>query len=1390
MRDLEFFFPHHESLPTERTLALVKPDGIARGRIDGRTLEEFVESQVADAGIIIVAKKCLPLTKEQAGVLCRNFKDKKDFNGAVGVLMTEPGVVAMLLEGPGVVGRWKLFCGPTNSGLARERAPTTLRACWGTDSTSNAVHASDSIADAEDEIRAIFPPGTLKVQRTLCMVKPDALADLLSIQMAIKSAGFTILKQKQIVLTIDRAKEFYRDSLELPSFLELVQDTCAGPVCVMVLCRLEAVTVWKQLMGPETRRDAQKQMPNSIRARYGGTGFRNAVHGSDRPKNAIREVRFFFPELGADPMPDENEVRDFLFRKSAQPSMDLKNVEATSDFSADPTLQHLLSKGLMAMCKVQPKGLSAVKWLSRWLAENHPDAIRAAEEAKFAPPSRSRRFIEYGVNDEGMTFSVEAPPAAQKGESPQAEEARKKAAEALEAALDMEDLTPDLEIPPYVIFVIGGPGAGKRTQCVRLTQGFNFVYLNLGSLLQDEVAAETELGTEIYQHMQNGTSVPDSVTLQLLKQAMAKRQDTNRFLIDGFPRSLEQAKRFEQSVGCVAFLLYLEASPDILKARVGGRATKAPGKVDDTPATIDKRLKIFEDQTLNMVRYYEPIGKVRKVDAAKSIDEVFEDAKRSFCCRFTYVLGPPGTPVKKVAENLAQQYSYVAIDFMDLLERHAQTNPKEAAQLKTAFAKGKPVQASTACPLVLEEIEHHKRLGVHNFVISGFPQSLKQAEFLEYRIPCVPKSVLLDFGIKDSEDMAAILGSGSRIFDVGSTVGAFYVESGEMQEMLPKLSGLVRVPCSLAQLVSIGHGDASPAGFEKQLVDMTWAALREKVMPSVSLVLGPPCSGTSTLAKMLADLTPNTQAVDCAQLLSKEMDRKTDMGIEMLSMQENNGKVPLSMTLFLLKGIINFTCSDSIILENCPMKADQIAQLEEEFRIDRVYYISGSDKALAAWKEEYSKKSSAQSQEHDNFGSLTFVEHMENLEPLVRYFSRRGRLDRFEVSKTPEPPKLKHEIEQCTQPQFAIVQGLSFISTPERAKELASAYGSSRALSTEFIVDWAKTSLQRTVDPAQPDQFISALQKYAAGNSGSLLVLDRYPKTAEDAAQFLTQFGEPKVIVNLDEDENLQTEWDDFYAEDDSFDTETIPDLIAGQRTVLNDTMKLFAEQCPSRLMPVEAGTPSEEVIDGVRRRLLPRVYVILAPSGLKDFSGKLVEAICTSKRGAKRVKFTAVDSEKLFVRGCHSAKIEDELLKASLTAKAPDSLTAKLWSQLYSEAFSNSPNPMGNFLIFNFPSPSATQSGPGPAIRDQFHVLESISQFMGILCVKLGESAFAEFCSEEAEALDKYTAFSEEVTEQIAMQFPGNKICDVEIEEAKNTQDAVKKVVSSFVAFQEKLEA
>ena len=100
-----------------------------------------------------------------------------------------------------------------------------------------------------------------------------------------------------------------------------------------------------------------------------------------------------------------------------------------------------------------------------------------------------------------------------------------------------------------VVFVLGGPGSGKGTQCARLVAEFGWTHLSAGDLLRAEVARGTELGRELDRMMREGVIVPLDTTMRLLREAMlAADSSTPGFLIDGFPREIDQAVAFEDQV--------------------------------------------------------------------------------------------------------------------------------------------------------------------------------------------------------------------------------------------------------------------------------------------------------------------------------------------------------------------------------------------------------------------------------------------------------------------------------------------------------------------------------------------------------------------------------------------------------------------------------------------------------------------------------------------------------------------------------------------------------------------------------------------------------------------------------------------------------------------------
>lgn len=192
-----------------------------------------------------------------------------------------------------------------------------------------------------------------------------------------------------------------------------------------------------------------------------------------------------------------------------------------------------------------------------------------------------------------------------------------------------------------VVFVLGGPGAGKGTQCARLVAHHGFTHLSAGDLLRAEQDRPgSQFGDLIRDHIKNGLIVSMEVTVQLLENAMGEAlarsgSAKGRFLIDGFPRKMDQAIRFEEAVCPARTVLFFDCPEDKLEQRLLERG-KTSGRADDNADSIRKRFRTFVQTSMPVVDYYDSKGCLIRVDATPAPDLVFADTQKQLAQK----LGP------------------------------------------------------------------------------------------------------------------------------------------------------------------------------------------------------------------------------------------------------------------------------------------------------------------------------------------------------------------------------------------------------------------------------------------------------------------------------------------------------------------------------------------------------------------------------------------------------------------------------------------------------------------------------------------------------------------------------------------------------------------------------
>ncbi|XP_031243624.1 nucleoside diphosphate kinase 7 isoform X3 [Mastomys coucha] len=135
-------------------------------------------------------------------------------------------------------------------------------------------------------------------EKTLALIKPDAVSKAGEIIEMINKSGFTITKLRMMTLSRKEATDFHVDHHSRPFYNELIQFITSGPVIAMEILRDDAISEWKRLLGPANSGLSRTDAPGSIRALFGTDGIRNAAHGPDTFASAAREMELFFPSSG------------------------------------------------------------------------------------------------------------------------------------------------------------------------------------------------------------------------------------------------------------------------------------------------------------------------------------------------------------------------------------------------------------------------------------------------------------------------------------------------------------------------------------------------------------------------------------------------------------------------------------------------------------------------------------------------------------------------------------------------------------------------------------------------------------------------------------------------------------------------------------------------------------------------------------------------------------------------------------------------------------------------------------------------------------------------------------------------------------------------------------
>jgi adenylate kinase len=204
------------------------------------------------------------------------------------------------------------------------------------------------------------------------------------------------------------------------------------------------------------------------------------------------------------------------------------------------------------------------------------------------------------------------------------------------------------------LILLGPPGAGKGTQAARLTEDFHLPYIATGDMLRAAVKEGTALGKQAKQYMDRGDLVPDEVIIGMILDCMEGPDCADGFLLDGFPRNVQQAESLEQAMSekgrAVTATMLIDVPDDEVVKRISGRrlcqknghvynvfsdppkhadvcdqdGSRLVQREDDAEDVVRNRLAVYHDQTAPLVAFYEDRGVLKRFDGVRPPTEVHD----------------------------------------------------------------------------------------------------------------------------------------------------------------------------------------------------------------------------------------------------------------------------------------------------------------------------------------------------------------------------------------------------------------------------------------------------------------------------------------------------------------------------------------------------------------------------------------------------------------------------------------------------------------------------------------------------------------------------------------------------------------------------------------------
>jgi len=890
--------------------------------------------------------------------------------------------------------------------------------------------------------------------------------------------------------------------------------------------------------------------------------------------------------------------------------------------------------------------LDALQYLADWLQENNPNNPKLDEPAVEIPVG-----VAPQTNVEGVAFTIEEP--AEDVAGPEVVE--------IDVSQEKTDkFMAEFETPPMVLLAIGGADVLPD-----VAEKGGFMLLDVNELVAEEgkSGGRGAIGKEIARKLAGGMEVDIKLKLPLLRYQMLENADIGRFIISGLNTAQEMIL-FEQEVTEATIVLC---------------AASAETEVD----------LIQSDSVKKIGDYYTPTGKYRTVEAAP--DRV-QAAVTMMLPKVLYLLGASGSGKAAIAEQLELEYGYCHINVPSLLKKLAKEPTATGKSVAASIQAGELVDKAIVGPEIVDQMRGARRFGFTTFVLCGFPRSVEQLRFFESQIECVSEALVVEYPRADVVELALAQNAGRGLAltqdVVEKTVGAFYGADTKAV-----VDAFKQGPCAQVQTVALTL-QTSP----KQ----AWSAVTPLIRPRVTVIMGPPGSqDLKAFAALYASNQPQATLMDVDALLDSELERRTEIGVQMANMLARGQVIPVRMILEVVKKACRWTNSPALVMEKFPRFLDEAELLSQHFTVDRVILAEVSEaKHLAV-------------QEAEGLTADQYAERWNRTLQVAQYFGASGLLVKVEMEdvkgKASSTELAFQQASKAARPKCIAIVGMPFVGTTDLANLMSSRNG--------FAV------IGKDVAAGDPKETVAKIEEQLASTTASIVVLDDLLTDHDTYVAFEEAFGAPTVLYLTCSDEALAARAADAMKDND--DTEVQP-ILDDAKAKLEPKEHYLNQGLPNvyvlKAEPPEGSEMSKEelfagVTDAATQKLQPQVHVVVGPS-VRDASLTLATVLAQKAAG----KQVILDAKEL---ATPSPKYSSDLNAALQNAKAcGEPLLPDVWAQVFAQRMPEFP--LQHLFLVNFPTGGVSTF---PTVRDELEVLSQYAVLKGIIVAEFSEAALAKYC-------------------------------------------------------------